>query len=394
MSPTRNIEFARAGGGSSASENNADQWLDQLRVPKKVPTSRLSGGQRQRLAIARTLAYNPPAILFDEPTSGLDPTTGRHVADLIKETHEAFGKTSIIVTHDYESLMPIADKVFLLNPQTKQLESLPASEWNNIADRLAAMSEPLINQRDLIEQPTVQTRVANGLFRFFRETTDAVLALFAGLLSLLPIWKSPRWGLRFFGHYSRLVFGPTAWIYLIMSGIIAGFVITYFTFKFLPYAAYTEPLLIEDLLTALGFATYRIVIPVLACVLIAARCGAAVASDIGGRQFGNQIDALKTFDANPRFYLLTPIIWAFCIGTPLLNFVAYYAARMTSLVAFVHSNPERGPDFWDYHFHKGMRVLGDNWYRGTGWLMAKLLLCGFGVALIACLLYTSPSPRD
>ena len=38
MSPTRNIEFARAGGGSSASENNADQWLDQLRVPKKVPT--------------------------------------------------------------------------------------------------------------------------------------------------------------------------------------------------------------------------------------------------------------------------------------------------------------------------------------------------------------------
>ena len=117
--------------------------------------------------------------------------------------------------------------------------------------------------------------------------------------------------------------------------------------------------------------------------MIAARCGAAVASDIGGRQFGNQIDALKTFDANPRFYLLTPIIWAFCIGTPLLNFVAYYAARMTSLVAFVHSNPERGPDLWDYHFHKGMRVLGDNWYRGTGWLMAKLLLCGFGVALIS-----------
>ena len=383
MSPTKNVEFAKAGGGSSASKTSPEEWLDELGVPKKVPTSRLSGGQRQRLAIARTLAYNPPAIVYDEPTSGLDPTTGKHVAGLIKQTHEQYGKTSVIVTHDYESLLPIADKVFLLNPQTKKLEHLPKEQWSNIADRLAGMSKPLIEDSEILEKPSVQTDVANWLFGFLQGTTNAVIAVFAGLLSLLPMWKSPKWGLRFFGHYSGLVFGPTAWIYLIMSGIISGFVVTYFTFKFLPYATYIEPLLIEDLLTALGFSMYRIFVPVLACVLIAARCGAAVASDVGGRQFGNQIDALKTFDASPRRYLLTPILWAFCIGTPLLNFVSYYAARMTSLFAFVHSHPDRGPDFWEYHFHKGMNVLGESWYRGTGWLMAKLLICGFGVALIS-----------
>ncbi len=172
-----------------------------------------------------------------------------------------------------------------------------------------------------------------------------------GCLSLIPIWKNPLWGFRFLGHYCRLVFGPTAWIYLLLAGIINGFVTTYFTFKFLPFASYTEPLLIEDLLTGLGFATYRIFVPVLACVLVAARCGAAVTSDIGGRQFGHQIDALKSLGSNPRAYLLTPILWAFLLGMPILYGVSYWGARMTSLITFVLSYPERGPDFWYQYFH-------------------------------------------
>ena len=177
--------------------------------------------------------------------------------------------------------------------------------------------------------------------------------------------------------------GPTALIYLIMAGIISGFVTTFFTFKFLPYATYTEPLLIEDLLVGLGFATYRIFVPVLSCVLIAARCGAAITSDVGGRQFGNQIDAMKSFQTTPRAYLLTPILWSFLIGTPILCLAAYVAASTTSLITFVQNYPERGPDFWYQHFHRGLIVVGQNLYRGTGWLMAKLLLSGFGIALIA-----------
>ena len=190
-------------------------------------------------------------------------------------------------------------------------------------------------------------------------------------------------GPAFLGHYCRLVFGPTAWIYLLLAGIINGFVTTYFTFKFLPFASYTEPLLIEDLLTGLGFATYRIFVPVLACVLVAARCGPAVTSDIGGRQFGHQIDALKSLGSNPRAYLLTPILWAFLLGMPILYGVSYWGARMTSLITFVLSYPERGPDFWYQYFHRGLIAPGLDWYRGTGWLLAKLLVCGFGMALIS-----------
>ena len=217
----------------------------------------------------------------------------------------------------------------------------------------------------------------------FVSTTNSLIALVTGLISLIPFWRNPAWGLRFFAHYARLVFGPTAFVYLMASGLISGFVTTYFTFKFLPFAEYSEPLLVEDLLTALGFAMYRIFVPVLSCVLIAARCGAAVTSDVGGRQFGNQIDAMKTFGARPQAYLLTPIMWSFLIGTPLLSYAAFYVAKYTSLVTFVLADPRRGPDFWHQNFHRGLEVIGQSSYRGFEWLIAKLLCCGIGIAIIS-----------
>jgi ABC-type multidrug transport system ATPase subunit/ABC-type transporter Mla maintaining outer membrane lipid asymmetry permease subunit MlaE len=383
LSPHSNMEFARTSGGDHASPVPSRELLQQLRVPPNVPTSRLSGGQRQRLAIARTLAYNPSAILYDEPTSGLDPLTGRQVANLIRETHDQFGKTSVIVTHDYHSLMPIADRIYLLDPQVGQLVEIEQSQWPTIPDRLAPMASATVQRHDDVVPKSLGEQVRERSTNFFISTTGVLMAGLTGLISLIPIWKNPVWGMRFFAHYARLVFGPTAWLYLMASGLISGFVTTYFTFQFLPYAKYTEPLLVEDLLTALGFAMYRIFVPVLSCVLIAARCGAAVTSDVGGRQFGNQIDAMKTFGIRPQFYLLTPIMWSFLIGTPLLSFAAFYVAKYTSLVTFVLADPRRGPDFWHQHFHRGLETLGQFTYDGFYWLMAKLLCCGVGIAIIS-----------
>lgn len=383
LSPLANLEFARASGRDHANPVPSQDLLAQLRVPANVPTSRLSGGQRQRLAIARTLAYNPSAILYDEPTSGLDPLTGGQVADLIRETHDKYSKTSVIVTHDYHSLMPIADRIYLLDPQLGELVEVEKDEWPTIPERLAPMATATVKKHDDIESKTLGQCVQDWCSNFFVGTTNVFIAALIGLISLIPVWKNPIWGMRFFAHYVRLVFGPTAFLYLMASGLISGFVTTYFTFQFLPYSKYTEPLLVEDLLTALGFAMYRIFVPVLSCVLIAARCGAAVTSDIGGRQFGNQIDALKTFGTRPQNYLLTPIMWSFMIGTPLLCYAAYYVAKFTSLVTFVLADPRRGPDFWHHHFHRGLEELGQFTYEGFGWLISKLLCCAMGIAIIS-----------
>jgi len=383
ISPVNNLDFARSFGGQHASPLTSNELLERLRVPKQVPTSRLSGGQRQRLALARTLAYNPPAILYDEPTSGLDPETGKQVAGLIQEMHDEFKKTSLVVTHDYVSLLPIADRVFLLDSDANKVVELPKKDWGRIAEILEPLASATTKRHDQVDERSTVSSVAAWTSELFVATTNFVLAMFTALFSLIPFWRSPAWGLRFLGHYARMVFGPTAIIYLIASGMISGFVTTYFTFKFLPYTAYTQPLLVEDLLTVLGFAMYRIFVPVLSCVLIAARCGAAVTSDIGGRQYGNQIDAMKTFGARPMFYLLTPIVWSFLIGTPILCYVAFYAAKYTSLITFVMSNPEYGPDFWQMHFNRGLLVPEQFAYRGFGWWIAKLLCCGFGISVIS-----------
>ena len=67
--------------------------------------SELSGGMRKRVALARALMLDPEAILYDEPTSGLDPITSRKVDDLILETRQRFGVTSIVISHDMAGAM-------------------------------------------------------------------------------------------------------------------------------------------------------------------------------------------------------------------------------------------------------------------------------------------------
>ena len=382
MSPAENLSFAKSNASGEPLNQTPLELLDELRVPANVPTSRLSGGQRQRLALARTLMFNPSVILYDEPTSGLDPLTGKQVAQLISQTHQQYEKTSIIVTHDYRSLLPIADHVFLLNPETRALVEMPCDQWENIEEALQPMATN-VRKREEVAEYRLVTDLAGRVTDFFVGTTQSLVALIGGLPALVPLWRNPRWGLRYFWHFLMLVMGPTACLYLIASGLISGFVTTYFTFKFLPFSAYTEPLLLEDLLTALGFATYRIFVPVLSCVLIAARCGAAITADIGGRQFGNQLDAMTTFGVPPKRYLLTPIIWSFLICTPVLTFLSFFAARLVSLIVFVFTHPEHGANLWHYYFHRGLEEPDAFFYSGFGWLMAKLLCSGFGIAVIA-----------
>jgi phospholipid/cholesterol/gamma-HCH transport system ATP-binding protein len=77
--------------------------------------SQLSGGMRKRVGLARALMLDPEIIVYDEPTSGLDPLTSRMVDDLILETRDRFGVTSVVISHDMTSALQIADHVFLLS---------------------------------------------------------------------------------------------------------------------------------------------------------------------------------------------------------------------------------------------------------------------------------------
>lgn len=389
LSPTENVQFAidHRSDRAKPPTQTAAQWLDELGVPSRTRVGGLSGGQRQRLAIARTLAADPDIVLYDEPTSGLDFASGGKVAELIRETHEAHQRTSIVVTHDYETLLPIADEVLLLDSELKQLVFVPESEWSEIPRRMKPVA---LDPVEGLPLTTSQIAVRTG-DDFLAATGSAVLAAVRLPFDALPLFPRPRWGFRFFAHYLRLVGGVSAWIYLILAGLIIGFTATYFTFKFLPFRLYTQPLLIDELLASIGFALYRILVPVLATILIAARCGAAVAADVGVKQYGGQVDALQTLGVKPKAYLLVPIVLAFIVATPMLEWLAFTSARLISLVTFTSTHPTIGPYFWEQHFYRNLTVSGHNWPLGWGWLMFKNIACGVGTAAIGY--YRGISPK-
>jgi phospholipid/cholesterol/gamma-HCH transport system ATP-binding protein len=81
--------------------------------------SELSGGMKKRVAIARAIALNPKYLFCDEPNSGLDPLTAILIDALIKELTEEYSMTTIINTHDMNSVMEIGEKIVFISEGEK-----------------------------------------------------------------------------------------------------------------------------------------------------------------------------------------------------------------------------------------------------------------------------------
>ncbi len=82
-------------------------------VEKKFP-SEISGGMKKRVGIARAIALAPEILLYDEPTTGLDPVLSSAIDELILKMQSDLSVTSIVITHDMNSAMKIANRVLFL----------------------------------------------------------------------------------------------------------------------------------------------------------------------------------------------------------------------------------------------------------------------------------------
>jgi phospholipid/cholesterol/gamma-HCH transport system ATP-binding protein len=85
-----------------------------LRGFEHLMPSELSGGMAKRVALARALSMDPDIVFFDEPTSGLDPISAGVIATLIRDMTQKTRMTSVVVTHDVQAGLAIADHVVLL----------------------------------------------------------------------------------------------------------------------------------------------------------------------------------------------------------------------------------------------------------------------------------------
>jgi putative ABC transport system ATP-binding protein len=102
-----------------AGEKGDKGWLDEL-IDKvglgdrrRHRPSELSGGQQQRVAIARALVSKPTVLFADEPTGNLDSKTGEEILTLLRDSVDAYGQTTLMVTHEPRAAA-MADRVLFL----------------------------------------------------------------------------------------------------------------------------------------------------------------------------------------------------------------------------------------------------------------------------------------
>ena len=98
----------------------------------------LSGGQQQRVALARALAIDPQALLLDEPLSALDASVRGHLRDEIRAIQQRFGATTLLVTHDQEEALVMADRVAMLKDGRLLQIATPRELYEQPASRAVA----------------------------------------------------------------------------------------------------------------------------------------------------------------------------------------------------------------------------------------------------------------
>jgi len=119
LSVVDNVGYGLVSRGASKAEirTRVAELLTLVSLPDAGPKypSQLSGGQQQRVALARALAISPGLLLLDEPLSALDARVRQHLRQELKDLQRKLGITTIMVTHDQEEALALADRIVVMN---------------------------------------------------------------------------------------------------------------------------------------------------------------------------------------------------------------------------------------------------------------------------------------
>lgn len=147
MTVEQNIRFAQ----DHENRISIQSLMEMLQIAEfaKRRSENLSGGQKQRVALARAIARRPSLLLLDEPLSALDTTMRIMLQDEILKVHRLFGSTTILVSHDRDEVIRLAEHVLCIERGVVTVEGNPQ---NILSEQSAKERHQIAGQISLIEK--------------------------------------------------------------------------------------------------------------------------------------------------------------------------------------------------------------------------------------------------
>ncbi len=339
------------------------------------PVTLCSGGEGVRVSLARTLLRGAGVLVYDEPTTGLDPVNAAQVVDAIQRSHQ---RLTIIITHDYATFEGVADVVLFLDPVQRRIRVMEptAASFQVLHDALAAGSPPELEA--LGRPPSLVRRFMQGWQGLATATTEVLLDWLALLTTPSAFLRMahPLDGPRVRQALKRDV-APGVMLFVGISAMLVALTGTYFIFERLPKREWTEPIVQDDLITGLGLIYIRIGVPLMVCVLLAAKLGAAAAAHLGHMSLTRQVDSLDLLRIPRRRHLLLPTAAGQLVAAWLGTAIACLLTYVTSLGVFLAFHPGYSVRYFHGAFIK--ELDGDVWL----WVLAKTAVSAVGVAAVA-----------
>lgn len=146
MTTRENVALPLQGRGVPKKErlHTADRNLEAVGLAgqgDKYPWE-MSGGMQQRVAIARALAYHAPVLLMDEPFASVDAQTRFDLEDLVIDLHANLGVTILLVTHDIDEAVYLADKVVVIAEKPATVVDVIETGFGSVRDQVKTKADP------------------------------------------------------------------------------------------------------------------------------------------------------------------------------------------------------------------------------------------------------------